>query len=431
MSKTHQYFKKMMGPIKLFSIFFLILLNKTVFSESVYLEAKQYLDVETGKLIAPANILIVDGIIKSINPSQIPDKVTLIQKPTLTILPGLMDSHVHLPNDITPEIALVFIQEDDAMITLRGAKNAKTLLMAGFTTVRNLGQNNGENFVDVALSKASENGWIVAPHIVPCGHPLSITGGHLDPDMNAGYAPNVLPVNYRIGVADGVDEVIKAVRYQIKYGAKVIKIAASSGVLSNEEGAGDQQYSDEELKAIVAEASRHGIPVAAHAHGTSAIKAGVRSIEHGSLLNDESIRLMKKYGTYLVPTTYVADSLNLKNLTPVVRKKAEYILPLAKRNLEKAIQANVKIAFGTDSGVYPHGENAKEFAALVRHGMTPLNAIRAATLNAADLLNMRDRGQIKIGYYGDLIGVEENPLMNIRTLENVILVMKDGKVVKE
>ncbi len=334
--------------MNLFFSFILIFCTQRVFSASIYLESKQYLDVDTGKLIKPANILIVDGVIKAINPTEIPEQTIVLKKPLLTILPGLIDSHVHIPNDLTPDFKIRYIQEDDALVTLRGVKNAKTLLMAGFTSVRNLGLTYGESFVDVALAKASEAGWIIAPHIVPCGHPLSITGGHLDPSMLGGYAPNTMPLSYRTGVADGVDEVIKAVRYQIKYGAKVIKIAASAGVLSEEGTADQQQFSDEELKAIVAEAKRHGVPVAVHAHGTaainSAIKAGVQSIEHGSLLDNESIRLMKEYGTYLVPTAYLSDSLNLKLLNAAARKKAEYIIPLARQNIEKAIKANVKIA---------------------------------------------------------------------------------------
>jgi imidazolonepropionase-like amidohydrolase len=399
-----------------------------------YLQAKQYLDVKSGQFIQPANLLIENGRIIAINPINVPATATIITKPNLILLPGLMDMHVHLPNDFNQRFALQLVQDDDAMSTVRGVKNAKLLLMAGFTTVRNLGLTPGESFVDVALSKASEAGWIIAPHIIPAGHALSITGGHLDPDMFGPYAPNVLPVSYRTGVADGVDEVIKSVRYQIKHGAKVIKAAATAGVLSEEEGVGAQQYSYEELKAMVDEAARHGVPVAVHAHGTeginAAIKAGVRSIEHGSLLDEESIRLMKQHGTFLVPTAYVADAIKLDQLSPATRKKAEYLIPLAKQNLKKAIKAGVKIAFGTDSAIIPHGENAKEFAALVRRGMKEIDAIRSATINAADLLQLQDRGQIKVGYHADIIGVTENPLMNIRTLENIPFVMKDGEVFK-
>ena len=419
---------------KTFFLFLIFLFSECTYSATIYLQAKQYLDVASGKIIQPANILIEEGVIKSINPAEVPKTATIIKQPTLTLLPGLMDMHVHLPNDMNEKFALQLVQDDDAMETVRGVKNAKILLMAGFTTVRNLGLVPGESFVDVALSKASESGWIVAPHIIPSGHPLSITGGHMDPDMFGAYAQNVLPVSYRTGVADGVDEVVKSVRYQIKYGAKVIKAAATAGVLSEEAGVGNQQYSDEELKAMVEEASRHDIPVAVHAHGTAginaAIKAGVRSIEHGSLLDDESIRLMKRHGTFLVPTTYAADAINFNFLSPISRKKAAYLMPLAKQNVAKAIKAGVKIAFGTDSPVIPHGENAKEFAALVRRGMTPLDAIRTATLNAAELMKLQDRGQIKSEFHADIVGVSENPLNNIRTLEDVKFVMKDGEVIK-
>lgn len=404
------------------------------FAETIYLEAKQYLDVQSGKMIRPANLLIESGKIKAINPAAVPSNAVIIKKANLTLLPGLMDMHVHLPNDFNRQFVLQLVQDDDAMSTVRGVKNARLLLMAGFTTVRNLGLTPGESFVDVGLSKASDAGWIVAPHIIPSGHPLSITGGHVDPDMFGPFAPGVLPVSYRTGVADGVDEVTKSVRYQIKYGAKVIKAAATAGVLSEEAGVGNQQFSDAELKAIVDEAARHDVFVAVHAHGTAginaAIRAGVRSIEHGSLLNDESIRLMKEHGTYLVPTTYASDAIQLDLLSPVERKKAEYLLPLAKQNVAKAIQAGVKIAFGTDSPVIPHGENAKEFAALVRRGMTPIDAIRAATINAADMMKIQDRGQILIGYDADIIGVTDDPLNNIRILENVTFVMKDGVIVK-
>ncbi len=403
------------------------------FAATIYLQAKQYLDVTTGKLVQPANILIENGVIKAINPRSVPANATIVKRDDLTLLPGLMDMHVHLPSDFNDKFLQQMTQEDDATATLRGVKNAKILLLAGFTTVRNLAGTTGENFVDVSLSKASDAGWIIAPHIIPCGHALSITGGHMDPDMLGGFSENILPMNYRLGVADGVDEVVKAVRYQIKYGAKVIKVAGTAGVLSAEDGVGNQQYSDAELQAIVAEANRHGIPVAVHAHGTAginaAIKAGVRSIEHGSLLDDESIRLMKEHGTFLVPTTYVAEAPNL-HLSPTSQKKADYLFPLAKANLQKAIKANVKIAFGTDSGVYPHGDNAKEFAALVSRGMSPLEAIRTATVNAAELMKLENQGQIKEGYHADIIGLAENPLVNIRTLENVKWVMKDGDIVK-
>ncbi len=421
--------------LKIFIFFIFILQIMPCFAETIYLQAKEYLDVRSGQMIQPGNVLIENGKIIAINPINVPASVIHIKKPELILLPGLMDMHVHLSVNYGPQFALQMVQEDAAMSTVRGVKNAEILLKAGFTTVRNLGVSSGESFVDVALAKASESGWIQAPHIIPAGHALSSTGGHLDPDMFGSYAPNVLSVSYRTGVADGVDEVIKAVRYQIKHGAKVIKMAATAGALSFDESVGAQQYSDEELKAIVSEANLHHVFVAAHAHGTqginAAIKAGVRSIEHGTMINDESIRLMKQYGTYLVPTAYLSDRPKQKYINSAIESKAEYLRPFAVQSLQKAIYAHVKIAFGTDSGVFPHGENAKEFATLVKRGMQPIEAIRTATINSAEMMEIQDRGQIKTGYHADIIGVVENPLKNIKTLENVVFVMKDGKVIKD
>lgn len=403
-------------------------------SEPVYLQAKEYLDVKTGQFIQSANLLIEHGQITAINPKNVPSTATLIQRPNLILLPGLIDVHVHLPVD-SPSYSLEFVQDDAGMATLRAAKNAKILLLSGFTTIRCLGQIYiGPNFIDIDVAKAGEKGWIPAPHIISAGNAIGMTGGAMDPDLVGGYAPNFISADYKNGVADSVDEAIKAVRYQIKYGAKVIKIAATDAVLTESENVSNQEYTYAEMKAIVDEANRHSIPVAAHAHGTeginAAIKAGVSSIEHGSLLNDESIQLMKQQGTYLVPTSHGDDVSFMNSLPPIMRKKAEYIIPLAKKNIQKAIKAGVNIAFGTDSPVIRHGDNAKHFAELVNEGMQPIDAIRAATINAADLLRLQDRGQIKVGFHADIIGITENPLTNIRTLENIPFVMKDGVVVK-
>jgi imidazolonepropionase-like amidohydrolase len=227
--------------------------------------------------------------------------------------------------------------------------------------------------------------------------------------------------------------VVQAVRYQIKHGAQVIKTCATAGVLSMEGPVGAQQYTEEELRAMVEEAERHGIKVAAHAHGNAGIKAAVRagvaSIEHGSELDTEAIALMKERGTFLVPTTYLVDRINLAVLPPLVRRKAETILPVARESLRRAIAGGVKIAFGTDAGVFPHGENAKEFAVLVRMGMPPLEALRSATLRAAELLGVSDRGTIAAGQLADLIAVPGDPLRDITVTERVTWVMLGGKVV--
>ncbi len=306
-------------------------------------------------------------------------------------------------------------------------KHARTTLMAGFTTVRDFG---GQ--VTVSLGSAQQRGDVLSPRIVPSRNALGITGGHCDV---TGFAPGILELGPKDGVADGPWEVVEAVRYQIKHGAQVIKTCATAGVLSLEGPVGAQQYSYDELKAMVDEAARHGIKVAAHAHGTEGIKAAVRagvlSIEHGSLLDDEAIQLMKDRGTYLVPTSYLTERINMDVLPPLVKQKAQTIIPLARESLRKAIAAGVKIAFGTDAAVYPHGENAKEFAVYVRMGMAPLAALRTATTVAADVLGKDDRGAIAAGRLADLVAVPGDPLADITATERVQWVMQGGKIVKD
>jgi imidazolonepropionase-like amidohydrolase len=279
--------------------------------------------------------------------------------------------------------------------------------------------------------RAVERGEVLGPWVVPAGHSLSITGGHGD---ETGFRPGILVGGPEQGIADGVDEVRKAVRAQVKYGAKVIKVVATAGVLSFEEQVGAQQYSDEELIAIVEEAARHHVRVAAHAHGTegiaAAVRAGVASIEHGSLLDDATIALMIERGTYLVPTSYLGRAIDLDNLPPLLRRKAEWVLPRARESLRRAIAAGVRIAYGTDAAVYPHGDNGKEFAVLVELGMSPLEALRSATLNAADLLGLDDRGVIEAGRLADLVAVDGDPLEDVTLLEQVSWVMHGGREVR-
>jgi imidazolonepropionase-like amidohydrolase len=249
-----------------------------------------------------------------------------------------------------------------------------------------------------------------------------------------GYAPGILETDFEDGVGDGPSGVLRAARYQIKHGARFIKICATAGVLSFEGPVGAQQFTLEEMQTIVEEAARHGTHVAAHAHGTeginAAIRAGVASIEHGSMLTDESIALMKEHGTYLVPTTYLAGAIDLDALPPPIRGKAETVLPLAIQSVEKAIREGVRIAFGTDAAVFPHGDNAREFGVLVDRGMDALSALRSATLTPAELLGQDDRGQIAPGFLADIIAVPGNPLENIRVMEDVSFVMKGGVVYK-
>jgi len=412
-----------------FSILLLAFLTTIAgWAQPVVIRADRMLDVETGRMVANA-VVVVDGhTIQAVNPSARPAGAEVIDLGDVTLLPGFMDLHTHLTGDLEGDWVHRVVEETAVDAGLRGVRNARRTIMAGFTTVRDVGSS---GFADVSLEHAIEQGFFPGPRIVPSGHALGITGGHCD---LTGYAPGVLEIGPEAGVADGPDEVVKAVRYQIKHGAKVIKTCATAGVLSFEGPVGAQQYSEVELRAMVEEAARHGLKVAAHAHGSAgilaAVRAGVASIEHGSMLTDEIIGEMIERGTYLVPTTYLVDAIDLDNLPPPVRAKAEFVLPRAKESLRKAIAAGVKIAFGTDAAVYPHGLNAREFGALVERGMTPLDALRTSTIHAADLLGVDDRGQIKAGLLADLVAVPGNPLDDIHVTERVSFVMKDGVVVK-
>jgi len=391
------------------------------------LRAARMLDVQTGRIVSPAVVVIEKDRIKSVNPASVPAG-TVIDLGDVTLLPGLIDMHTHLSFDIEGNWLHRSVTDTAGDNALRGARNARKTLLAGFTTVRDLGS---ADFVDVALMRAIDQDFVPGPRMFPAGHSIGITGGHCD---TTGYIPGVRERGPESGVADGPEAVLKAVRYQIKHGAKVIKVCATAGVLSLEGPVGAQQLSEIELRTIVEEAGRHGLKVAAHAHGTegiiAAVRAGVASIEHGSLLNDEAISLMKQRGTYLVPTTYLGQAIRLDALPPSIRAKAEYVLPLARQSLQLAIKSGVKIAFGTDAAVYPHGDNAREFAVLVERGMTPADAIRTATLNAVDLLGVSDRGNIAPGLLADLVAVPSNPLENIRVLEDVRFVMKGGTIYK-
>lgn len=388
--------------------------------------AARMLDIESGTIVPDAVVVVEGERIRAIGAEAAFAGAQTIDLGDVTLLPGLIDAHTHLTSDLEGDWEHRGVTRTMAEAALFGARNARVTLEAGFTTVRDVGSG---GFADVALSSAIERGWIPGPRIFPAGHSLGITGGHCD---ETGYRPGILEGDWRSGVADGVDEVVKAVRYQIKHGARVVKVCATAGVLSHEASVGAQQYSEEELRAIVDEAARHGIPVAAHAHGTegiaAAVRAGVASIEHGSILDDETIALMKERGTFLVPTTYLVGVLDLEALPTEIREKAEWVLPRAVESVRRAVAAGVPIAFGTDAGVYPHGDNAGEFAALVERGMEPLEAIRAATVHAADLLGVDDRGVIGPGKLADLVAVPGDPLLDVSVLEDVRFVMLGGEV---
>lgn len=398
-------------------------------AETTVIEAARYLDVVQGKYVAPAVIVIEGDKITAINPATRPAGATVINLGERTLLPGLMDAHVHLNYELVEGWETEAVRLSTGEFALRAVPNAKKTLLAGFTTVRDLGT--GVGFSDVALMRAIDNGWVPGPRLIPAGHALSITGGHCD---LTGFGPGIEPANYVSGVADGVDEVLKAVRYQIKHGAKVIKICATAGVLSFEGPVGAQQYSLEELRAAADETHRHGLKIAAHAHGTEGIiasaEAGIDSIEHDSMLTDEAAQLIRKNGTFVVPNMYLLKTLAETELPPVLAAKQRFLTPLAAEGFRRSVRLGLKIAFGTDAGVFPHGDNAREFSAQVALGQTPIGAIRSATIVTAELFGTPDRGKIEPGLLADLIAVNGDPLANVSVLEDVKFVMKGGVVYK-
>jgi imidazolonepropionase-like amidohydrolase len=401
----------------------------------VAVKAGRILDARSGNYLADQTIWIEGDRIKAVGKTaeiakQLPPGTKIIDLSRATVLPGLIDCHTHLtysPYLLGPVGFHVSYPRE----ALYGARHARLTLEAGFTTVRNVGAG---GYSDIALRDAIRAGDIPGPRVLASGPALSITGGHGD--------ENFLAPQYNYsgeGVADGVDAVMAKTRQNIKFGADLIKFMATGGVLSEGDVPAQAQYSLEEMKAIVETAHGLGRKVAAHAHGAGGIKlavlAGVDSIEHGSYINDEDIQLMKEHGTYLVPTLYLGDWLmeNYPSLgmTPNMIEKAKVVLPIARENIARAFKGGVKVAFGTDAAVYPHGLNAREFAVMVKLGLTPLESIRAATVNAADLLGWADRvGTLEPGKFADLIAVDGDPLADVRTLETVRFVMKGGEVVK-
>jgi imidazolonepropionase-like amidohydrolase len=409
------------------------LLAATCHADTVVVTADRMLDVIAGRMIEHPQVTITDGRITSVGVQGAPVAAGArrVELSGMTLLPGLIDMHVHLTND--PHYnGYRFLEYTDNFWTVVGVANAKRTLEAGFTTVRNVGS---ENFDDVALKQGIEQGFIRGPRIVPATYAIGATGGHCD---LTGFPPSIRTPTTQI--ANGPEELRAMVRKLHKYGAEVIKFCGTGGVFSKSDAVGAQQYSLVEMRAIVDEAHMLGLRVAVHAHGTSgikdAIRAGVDTIEHASLADAEAFALAKQHGAYFDMDIYNDDYILAeggKNGTFKESLEKERMIGRKQREtFRAAVKAGVKMLFGTDGGVYPNGDNAKQFVTMVTWGMTPMQAIQAATVTAAEALDRStDVGAIAPGRFGDLIAVAGDPLADISTLQSVAFVMKGGDVVKQ
>ncbi|UVW28528.1 amidohydrolase family protein [Massilia sp. H6] len=402
------------------------------------------LDVKSGAWRERVSIVVENGVIKSVGPmtQAVGTPSGNIDLSRQSCLPGLIDMHVHLTSETAPAIDAYRdrLTADAADLAYRSVKYAERTLMAGFTTVRDLGAQDGLN---VSLKRAIAAGAVPGPRMFTAGKSIATTGGHADPTNNLSHflGEKIGTPGPEQGVIDSPEQGRQAVRARYKEGADLIKITATGGVLSQAANGQNSQYTEDELKAIVDTAKDYGFRVAAHAHGAEgmkrALRAGVDSIEHGTLMDDETIALFKKTGHWYVPTIsagrYVADKAKIPDYySALVRPKAAAIGPQLQATFARAHKAGVKIAFGTDAGVFPHGENAKEFGYMVEAGMSPLESIRSATLHAAALLDQSRRlGSIEPGFAADIIAVDGDPLRDVKLLEQVKFVMKDGVVYKQ
>lgn len=425
---------------KLISLLILVLFLgiQNIHGQTTYIHCGKLIDGTGDEIKTEMTIILKESKIKAIEKgySSIPDDAQLIDLKDKTVLPGLIDMHVHLESQTSPDNYIKQFTLNDADIAFNSVDYAKKTLMAGFTTVRDVGGTG----VNISLRDAINAGEVIGPQIFTSGISLATTGGHADPTN--GWKDQIEgDPGPKEGVINGAADARKAVRQRYKNGADLIKITATGGVLSLAKSGTAPQFKMDELKAIVSTANDIGYHVAAHAHGVEgmqrAIKAGIKTIEHGTYMDKETMRLMKKHGTYLVPTITagksVADSAKIPGYYPeVVRPKALKIGPLIQDTFAEAYKSGVNIAFGTDAGVFAHGKNALEFGYMVEAGMPPMEAIKSATVIAADILGIEDRvGSIEEGKTADIIAVPKNPLEDISTLENVTFVMKQGKIYKE
>jgi imidazolonepropionase-like amidohydrolase len=395
--------------------------------------AGRLVDIENKRVLENQVIEVANGRITAVRPldGDRPTGPDVIDLTGMTVLPGLMDSHTHLTSGGEQGYRSLGLSDADKAIT--GVVSAKRTLMAGFTTVRDVGAGGG--YPDVALRNAIDAGVIVGPHVLASGPSLGITGGHCD--------ENLLPPKYdhsAAGVGDGPWAVRSIVRRNVKYGVDVIKFCGTGGVLSKGTKLGAQQFTEEEMTALVDEAHMLGLKVAVHAHGTdginTALRAGVDSVEHASMIDEEGIRLAKRNGTYLSMDVYVSDYILTEGAAAGMLEesleKERQVGAKQRETFRRAYESGVKMAYGTDVGIFPHGKNARQFAFMTAHGMSAMDAIEAATLNNADLFGVaNDRGSITVGKRADIIGVAGDPLEDVRALETVCFVMKDGFTYKD
>jgi len=429
--------RKILIAVGMFSLVFAKAQTQNLDVPITAIKAGKLIDVENGKTLNNQIILVSHDSIIAVGANlSIPKNATVIDLSSYTVLPGLIDCHTHITGQPGGDYYADIFRKTPVDVAVTAHIYAKKTLEAGFTTVRDLGS---AGLVDIALRNAINNGDIVGPTIYAATVFIGSTGSHGDLNGFSPYLQFNLPKGMS-GVANGVEGVREQVRFNVKNGADVIKFGASAGVLSEEESVGAPQYSQEEMNAIVSEAKMWGRKTAAHAHGAEAIKmavkAGVASVEHGSLVDAEGIALMKEHGTYLVSDVYddeyiLAEYSKLGYPDKIINKE-KLVGRLQRENFQKAVEAGVKIAFGTDAGVYPHGWNGKQFKWMTRFGLSPMGAIQAATINAADLIGIKEKaGSITKGKRADIIAVKINPLDEVTSLENVNFVMKGGVVYKK
>jgi imidazolonepropionase-like amidohydrolase len=425
--------RKFLGTI---SLLLLVIFSFGQSTKTSIIKAGKLIDVESGTVLLNQMILVRnDSIIQVASKINIPKEATIIDLSKYTVLPGLIDCHTHITGQPGGDYYADIFRKTPVDVAVTAHIYAKKTLEAGFTSVRDLGS---AGLVDIALRNAINNGDIPGPNIYAATVFIGSTGSHGDLNGFSPYLEFNAPKGLS-GVANGVEGVRQQVRYNVKNGADVIKFGASAGVLSEEESVGAPQYTQEEMDAIVSEAKMWGRKTAAHAHGAEAIKmavkAGVASVEHGSLLDAEGIQLMKAKGTYLVSDVYddeyILSEYSKLGFPDKIINKEKMVGKLQRENFQKAVEAGVKIAFGTDAGVYPHGWNGKQFKWMTRFGLTPMAAIQSATINAADLIGIKEKtGSIKPGKKADIIAVVTNPIDDITILEQVQFVMKNGIVYK-